>query len=116
MNPAKSIEIFAFYLFALGLGIVFQPALLWSLILLPPPQGDAVLFLGFVVLLLGFYYFAMARSGVTVFFRVTVWGRAAIFLATLAWVVLGGLAANYLVLLAVDLAGAIWTLAALRRA
>lgn len=114
MTARKTIEYFSYYLVLMGLGITFAPALMTALIFLPPPADSDYLFIGFLAVLLGYYYWRMSRDDNVAFFQATVIGRLAIFGATLAWVVFAGLAPNYLILLAVDAAGALWTAKALK--
>ncbi len=114
MTAQKTIEYFSYYLLVLGACLVFAPALMAAIILLPPPADNNILFVGFLVLALAYYYWRMARDTNTAFFQATVIGRLGLFLATLIWVVFAGLAANYLVILAIDAAGALWTANALK--
>jgi hypothetical protein len=68
-----------------------------------------------VVIVLGLYYIAGAREGVTSFFHWTTWGRPLVLVGFTALVV-AGIAPPILILFgAVDTAGAIWTAIALRR-
>lgn len=111
---ARSILAFGIYCVAVGALLVAGPNLFLRLVGLPPAPEVFIRVLGVVVLTLGLYYIAAARSEVTAFFRWTVWGRPFAFAAFLALVVLG-LAPPVLILFgAIDLAGALWTARALR--
>lgn len=72
--------------------------------------------LGVLVFVIGAYYFLAARAGLTVFFAWSVWVRAGVCVV-FGGLVLLQLAPKPLALLgAVDLATALWTATALRRA
>lgn len=115
MRAETTIRVFGVYLFALGIGVVLAPGVVFALILLPAPGGDAVFFAGLLLAAIGYYFLVTAQPGGAAFARATVTARMAIALATLAAVLVGRVAPNFLVLNAIDVAGALWTIAALRR-
>jgi hypothetical protein len=116
MHPAaQSVFVFGLYLALVGLGLVVAPNTALAPLGFPPADETWLRIVGVLVLALASYYVLAARTGLTVFFRWTVFIRAAVFVAFTTLVVLG-LAPRPLVLLgAVDLGAALWTAFALRR-
>lgn len=116
MNPvARSVFVFGIYVVAMGVVLMVRPALAVLPFGLPEPDGPWVRILGLVAFVLGCYYLAAARQGVTQFFRWTIWGRTIVF-AGFALLALTGLIPGALVVYGViDLVGSAWTVMELRR-
>src|SRR5690349_11240541 len=116
MSPAaRSVLIFGVYLVLLGAGLMLVP----NFVLAPfgfPPIGDVWLRVGgSLVVIIGGFFLVAARHELTAFFRATLFARPFLFLSLCAYV-LAGLAPPQLILFGViDLAGALWTLVALRK-
>ncbi|MFV3126559.1 hypothetical protein [Niveispirillum sp. KHB5.9] len=112
-HAARSVRLFALYLGANGLTLLFVPNLLLGLLGLAPTQEPWIRVLGVIVFNLGLYYHAGAEG--VGFQRITIVTRV-IVLASFAGLVLTGLAPGLLVLFGlVDFAGAVWTALAMRR-
>lgn len=107
-----SARAFAAYLFVLGLVLVFIPNLLLSLFGIAPSTDVWIRVLGLVVFMLGVY--AWVAAAYQPFLEASVYTRSAVFVGLGAFALLG-LASPMLALFgAIDLAGAVWTWAALR--
>ncbi len=115
MRDARtSILVFGFYLVGLGVILVLVPNTFLSVFGMPPVTDVWLRVVGMLVALLGTYYVAAAREGVSAFYQWTVYGRSTVILFFTAFVLLG-LAKPILVLFGVvDLLGAMWTKYALR--
>ena len=113
---AKSVLFFGLYLVIVGVGLLAAPNTLLGPLGFPAAEETWLRVVGILALVLAAYYVLAARADLTAFFRWTVSVRIAVFVAFLALAILG-LAPRPLALLgAVDLAGALWTLFALRAA
>ena len=115
-RPAWSIFIFGLYLVLLGCLLAFAPDLVMSLSGLPPASDPWVRLAGMLLLVMAFYYISAARNETSAFFYWTLYTRgAAVFF--LAFMVLKHLFPPVVLLFWLgDLAGAAWTMLALRRA
>lgn len=115
-NPAKTVFIFAIYLIVLGLSLLLAPNMLLGLFHFPPTFEVWVRVVGMLVLFLSVYYIVMARAEMRLFM---IWSARLRFtvICFFGAFVLARLAPPVLLLFgAVDLAGAIWTWSALRKA
>ena len=108
-RAAKSVLVFAVYLFALGAVLLLAPNTLLSLFGMPEVQDVWIRVVGVLVLLLGYYYSGAARAEFTPFLRWTVYARGSV-MVFFSLFVLAGLAPRTLLLFgAIDLVAAIWT-------
>ncbi|MBM3317947.1 MAG: hypothetical protein FJY75_08835 [Candidatus Eisenbacteria bacterium] len=112
-RTAKTVFAFGVYVTALGIILVLSPNTLLAIFGVPPTTEVWIRVLGVIVGVLGGYYTQAARHELTPFFRVTIWGRAIVFLMFGAFVMLGSAPPALLLFGVVDLLGAIWTAAAL---
>ena len=113
-NARVSILVFGIYMVVLGLALLVIPNVLLSLFDYPATTEIWIRILGFMVVVLGYYYIVAARYELTPFFRASVFGRPAVIVC-FAGLVLLGMAQPVLILFgAIDLLGAIWTGLALR--
>ena len=113
-KSATSVFVFALYLFVIGLTLLVVPNLLLGLFGIPETGEVWIRVVGTVVTILGYYYLQAARNELTAFFRATVYGRTAVLVFFIAFVVLK-LAPPALILFgAIDAAGAMWTALCLR--
>jgi hypothetical protein len=113
MSPAaRTVNLFGIYLVAVGMTLVVIPDVLAGLFGIPPTDEPWIRILGLVVLVLAGYYLVAARSELTVFFRATVAGRVVAGAGLIVIVALWGYWMAVVVGLA-DIAGALWTRAAL---
>lgn len=114
-NSARSVFVFGIYLAVLGIGLLVAPGPMLAPFGLPAPQEVWVRVGGMVIAFLGGYYILAARHGLRPFLAWTVATRASV-IVVFAVLVGAGLGPAVLLLFgAVDLAGAVWTWAALRR-
>lgn len=114
-RAARSVQAFGFYLVGLGIALAGVPNLLLGAFGLPATPEVWIRVVGVLVLNIGIYYHCAAADEAKRVFRVSVYTRALVVIAFLAFVLLG-FAKPMLVLFGlVDLAGGIWTLLALRR-
>jgi len=113
-RAARSVFVFSIYLFVLGSILVVVPNTLLSLFGLPRTDEVWVRVVGMLVVIIGYYYLTGARSGLTPFLRATVYGRSAVLVFFVAFV-LAGLAQPILILFGViDATAAAWTAWAVR--
>ena len=113
-SAARSVFVFAIYLFALGAILIVAPNVLLSVFGIPRTDEVWVRVVGMLVVILGYYYLTGARHELVPFLRATVVGRCTVLVTLIAFVVLG-LAPPILVLFGVvDAAAAAWTAMALR--
>lgn len=113
---ARSVYVFGIYLLVLGGILVGSPNTLLAVFRLPTTTEPWIHVLGVTVLAMGMLDVASARNEQTAFFRATVWVRVFVFASFIA-LTLARIAPPVLVAFGiVDLAGAIWTFAALRKA
>jgi hypothetical protein len=114
-RSATSIFVFGIYLVCIGAAFLLAPNLLLSIANIPETQDVWAHLVGFLLLVLSFYYLMGARQRVTAFYRWTLYTRlGAIFF--LVGFVLADLTGPVVFLFWLgDLAGAIWTWWALRK-
>jgi hypothetical protein len=109
-----SILVFGIYMVVVGLALLVVPNVLLSLFAYPTTTEIWIRILGFIVVVLGYYYIVAARFELTPFFTASVYGRPAVIVCFTAFVLLG-MAQPILILFGlIDLLGAIWTGLALR--
>ena len=114
-RAALSLKLFACYLFLLGVALVVAPGLLLGLFGLAASEVW-IRVVGVLAFNIGAYYWAAAACEARAVFVASVATRAIVFGAFASFAALG-LAKPVLVLFgAVDLAGGLWTAAALRSA
>jgi uncharacterized membrane protein HdeD (DUF308 family) len=71
-KPAKTVWFFGIYLLIEGLFLMLAPASILSAIGIPDPESVWRIVLGFVVAVLGYYYFRNAKENLVPFFGFTV--------------------------------------------
>jgi hypothetical protein len=109
-----SIRVFGIYLVVLGAALIVAPNAVLAPFGVPPSSEVWPRVVGVLAVALGFYYGVAARSGLVPFYRGTVVMRAFVFVFFGAFVLLGFAPPALALFGAVDLAGAIWTGAALK--
>jgi hypothetical protein len=108
---------FGWYVVGLGAVFLLLPDVMLSLAQIPGPADVVPRLLGLILLYLGIYYVGTGRSDkdLSAFFRLTVYTRgSAIIGLTIFWA-LGWVHPIAIGFGAGDLAGALWTLSALKR-
>ena len=112
-KAARSVLIWSVYAFVIGVLLAAAPNFLLSLFGIPETDEVWIRILGFVVILLALYYWDGARNEARHLFVASVLGRVFVVVAFVVLVVTGE-PWQLLLFAAVDLAGALYTLAALR--
>jgi hypothetical protein len=113
---AFSLKVFAVYLAGLGLGLLAAPNPLLTLFGFPPSHEVWVRVLGVVVINLGVYYWYGAMSDARPLFAASVATRLFVLIAFVGLVVAGQVQPMLILFGAIDAAGGLWTLWALRSA
>ncbi len=114
-SAARSIIFFGVYLLIAGLGFLFIPNLLLSIVGLPTTTEVWIRVVGLLVAIIGGYYLFLGRHNDILFFRATVPGRFAVVAGLLAFVLLDLAGPQLLIFAVLDSAGAIWTWYSLRQ-
>ncbi len=110
----RSLVVFGWYLAGLGALLVAAPNVALAVFGLPPTGEPWIRVAGVLVLVIAYFDVRMGREDFVPFARLTVHARVAVLVLFVA-LVLAGLARPVLILFgATDLAGALWTAAALR--
>lgn len=113
-GAARSLLVFGVYLVALGVLLLLFPNLLLRFLGAPLTNEIWIRVNGMFVICLAYYYIQTARHGLTGFIRWTVWGRAAVIIYFVAFVLLAGAPKALLLFGVIDLLSAIWTFTALK--
>jgi hypothetical protein len=114
-KSARTVFVFGIYLAVLGIGLLAAPGPVLAPFGLPAPQEVWVRVGGMVITFLGVYYVLAAKHGLRAFLAWTVATRASV-IVVFGVLVVTGLGPTVLLRFgAIDLAGALWTWAALRR-
>ena len=117
MHPASaSIRYFGVYVVLTGLGLLLAPAVVLNLLGLPVPTDQWVRVLGALAIVLGYYYWMCGSRDAVAFFGATVAGRGLFAALCVFLVVLFGAPMQLLLFALIDLLGAAWTAAGLRKA
>src|SRR5512140_3180127 len=114
-SVGRSLVVFGWYLVGFGALLVVAPNPALGLFGLPPTGEVWIRVVGVLVLVIGYFDVRVGREGLPLFARVTVHARVAVFCLFAAFVLAGLVKPILLLVGAVDLAGALWTAAALRR-
>ncbi len=114
-GAAKSLFVFGVYVAALGVLLLLFPNVLLRIFGVPPTNEIWIRVNGMFVICFAYYYIQTARHGLTNFIRWTVWGRAAVIVYFVAFVLLAGAPKALLLFGLIDLLSATWTFAALQK-
>ena len=114
-KAASTVFYFGIYVLVLGLGLIAIPNLVLAPFGFPPTSEVWLRVVGVLAAAIGWYYISSARAGLVPFFRATIAMRTFVFVCFGAFVLLGFARPALALFGAVDLAGAIWTAAALRK-
>ena len=116
MSPAaKSVYYFGFYLYVIGLTLIFAPNFLLSTLQIPTTNEVWIRVVGVLAFCIGYYYHRNAANNDVQFCRTTITTRAFVFVCFASFAMMK-LASPMLVGFgAIDLAGALWTWSALRK-
>jgi hypothetical protein len=113
-NAAKSILAHGIYLLGLAVVLLIIPNVPLKIVGLPETNEVWIRVVGFLSLVLGYYYVQEARRDETEFFRSTILPRVLAIVFFIIFVVLGFAPINLLILIAVDPVFILWTYFALR--
>ncbi len=112
---AKSIYYFGFYLYIVGLMLVFIPNIFLKLVQLPETTEVWIRVVGVLALCIGFYYHRVGAKNLHSFFALTVTSRIMVFIAFTIFALMKWVSPMLIGIGAIDLAGALWTWFALRK-
>ena len=113
-KSARSVFVFSIYVLVLGIILIVIPNVLLGLFALPETNEVWIRVLGVVILILGFYYLQASKSEIKIFFQWTVYGRAAVPIFFIIFVLLD-FAPPVLILFGfIDAVAALWTQLCLR--
>jgi hypothetical protein len=116
MTPAaKSVCYFGYYLYAIGLALIIVPNIFLAIVKLPETNEIWIRVVGVLSVAIGFYYHRTGMQNNVAFFKLTVIARIFVFVAFSSFVLLKYAAAMLAGFGVIDLAGAAWTLWALRK-
>jgi len=113
-RTATSVLVFGIYLIVLGAILMLLPNLLLLSFGFPATEEVWIRVLGVVTLILGIYYLTAARYELRAFFGASVGLRASVIFFFLVFVLFRAAEPQLLLFGAIDLAGAFWTLRAIR--
>jgi hypothetical protein len=113
MSPAaRTVQLFGIYIVAVGVILLAIPNVLLGVFGIPATDEPWIRILGLVLLALAGYYLVAARNELTDFFQASVAGRVVVGAGLIVMVALWGYW-TAVVFGLVDIAGALWTRAAL---
>ncbi len=113
-KSARSVYLFSFYLFGLGVVLVVVPNVLLGMFGIPETNEVWIRVVGALVLVLGLYYFQSSKNELIPFLRASVYGRAAVFVFFTGFVVFGFAPPTLILFGGVDALAAFWTFRALK--
>ena len=114
-GASRSLLVFGIYVGILGVLLLLFPNLLLRTFGAPVTNEIWIRVNGMFVICFAYYYIQAARHGVTAFIRWTVWGRAAVIVYLVAFVLIGGAPKPLLLFGVIDFLSAIWTFIALQK-
>jgi hypothetical protein len=116
MSPAaKSVCYFGFYLYVVGLTLIFLPNVFLQTLQLPSTNEVWIRIVGILVFNIGYYYHRTGMSNNQSFFKLTIPTRILVFIAFATFVVLEYTSSILIAIGAIDLLGAVWTWLALKK-
>ena len=114
-SPAFTIKVFGVYALLAGFTLLLVPNVLFGLLGIPETREVWIRVVGAFAAAIGYYYWACAAGNARPFFVASVSGRGLFALTLVALIVLAGAPLALLLFAALELLGAGWTFAALRR-
>jgi len=113
-SAGLSVFVFGIYLVLAGLGFTFIPDTSLGMFGLPAAQEPWIRVVGWLMVLIGYYYIQTGRNDIRQFFTWTVQVRVSVFLIFILFYFLNWAPAVLLIFGTIDLLGAIWTFFAQR--
>jgi len=113
-KAAKSIQVFGIYLIIAGIGFLFMPNKILSIMNVAAATEVYIYIMAMLMFLLGFYYIAAARDEAKTLFRWSIFTRTSVLFFFIAFVLMKLTEPVLIGFGIVDLAGAIWTAIALK--
>jgi hypothetical protein len=114
-QSAFTIRIFSFYLFLMGVGMVFIPNMLLGIFSFAETTEIWIRMLGVFTFTTGLYYLHSSAYEQTAFFKATIYGRLFFFFMTVVFVFAFNQSPMLALIGSVDLMGALWTLYAFKK-
>ena len=114
-SASASIKVFGAYVALTGIALLVVPNLLLSVLGLAAASEIWVRVLGAVAVVLGYYYWECGAAQAKAFFRASVTGRFVFAALCVGLVVFMAAPWQLLLFGVVDVLGALWTIAALRK-
>jgi len=111
---SRSVTWFGFYLYLVGLTLLFFPNVLLSLVQIPETQEVWIRVVGVLALCIGFYYHMCGSKNDLYFVKLTVPVRVFVCICFVIFVLLKLVSPMLIGFGVIDLIGAIWTWSALR--
>lgn len=112
---SRSLYYFGFYLILTGITLTVFPNMMLGLIGIPETSEVWIHLLGIVVFNMGLAYVVVAPQNNTLFLTFSVYARASVFVWFLIFYFINLAPAQLIIFGVIDLAGAAWTYAALRK-
>lgn len=112
---AKSVYYFAFYLYLVGLTLIFVPNFLLTTMKMPATSEVWIRIVGVLAFCIGYYYHQLSKHNYQQFFKYTVHARVMVFIVFVIFVLLKYVSPVLIGFGIIDLLGAAWTWSALRR-
>ena len=115
-SAAKSVYYFAFYLYLVGLTLIFVPNFLLTTMGMPATTEVWIRVVGLLVCCIAYYYHQLGKHNYQQFFKYTVHARVMVFIVFIIFVLMKYVSPVLAGFGIIDLLGAAWTWSALRKA
>jgi len=108
-KSAKSVLFFSYYLFIVGLELLFIPDFFTKTAQLPQANEPYIRVVGALAFIIGLYYHQSAKNNLILFLKASILGRSFYFLSAAGLVVFKIAPPVFIAFGLIDLLGAIWT-------
>lgn len=112
---AKSVYYFGFYLYVVGLTLIFIPNIFLKTLQLQETNEVWVRVVGVLAFCIGYYYHRAGAENIKSFYKHTIPTRIIVCIAFISFALLKYISPIIIGIGAIDLAGAIWTWTALKK-
>lgn len=113
-KSAFSLFVFSLYMFVLGMVLIVVPNLMLSLFSVAETQEVWIRVVGMLILIIGFLDFMASRNELIIYIRWTVYGRLAVLLFLILFVIFGFAPPVLILFGVIDALAAVWTAVSLR--